>query len=193
MQTRPVGSPELPTAGEANRKIGMPGMRALRIATSVAFLLTAGGFFWVSTGLNGNATLEMFGLEYPTAVVGATVLCLACMVAIQVAAPAAAPEIRAAPGRAARLTRLRFACFILTWIGYAVLLPYLGYLVTTTLAGAALLVVLHRSRLWVAISGAVLGALAMSVVFQVIFYVSIPRSIVDDRVYTFVSGLLQRR
>ena len=36
----------------------------------------------------------------------------------------------------------------------------------------------------------VLGALAMSIVFQVIFYVSIPRSIVDDRVYTFVSGLL---
>ncbi|ARP97782.1 tripartite tricarboxylate transporter TctB family protein [Pseudorhodoplanes sinuspersici] len=75
--------------------------------------------------------------------------------------------------------RRRFAVFVGTWIGYAALLPYIGFLVATMLALTASIWTLERLRLWVTVPVAAIISVLIWLVFQRALYVSLPLGPID--------------
>ncbi len=75
--------------------------------------------------------------------------------------------------------RRRLAIFGGTWVGYAALLPHLGFLVATTIALTVSSWALGRTRLWLSAIVAAAVALLVWLAFQRLLYVSLPLGPVD--------------
>ncbi|MBP1849265.1 tripartite tricarboxylate transporter TctB family protein [Rhizobium halophytocola] len=90
---------------------------------------------------------------------------------------ASADAAHLATARGPELTRLLSFCLL--WVCYPVALPIAGFLVSTILAMTISFWLLKMGRPIVGFFGAVVFALALSVLFATVFYIPVPQGVVD--------------
>ncbi|WP_188902518.1 tripartite tricarboxylate transporter TctB family protein [Caldovatus sediminis] len=148
-----------------------------RLAILLLLAGVVGALGWLSLGIAGGAGL------YPRIVIGAALILLAATAVAELrrrpalgeADPELAALVSASGGGAGRTIG-----FLAVWLAHPLAMPVAGFLLATTAALAASLLLLGARRRWLAVLGACVFTLLLSLAMRLVIYVPVPAVGLDE-------------
>jgi hypothetical protein len=146
----------------------------MRLAVCVALVAAMATILWQANQITRSAA------AYPMAIAGIALLCSGLLLISQlIGAPdhTGSSEIP----RLSRLQLVRLIGFAAVWIAYVVLLPRLGFMLSSWMA-LSLSLTITRGRLNLsAIAGTAVFVLLFAVLIKVVLYVPMPQGWLDEQ------------
>lgn len=146
----------------------------MRLAVCVALVAIMATILWQAIQITGSAA------TYPIAIAGSALLCSGLLL---VSHAVDAPN-RTGPSESLRLSRLqlvRLIGFAAVWMVYVVLLPRLGFMLSTWMALSFSLAITRGRPSVSAIAGTAVFVLLFAVLIKIVLYVPMPQGWLDEQ------------
>jgi hypothetical protein len=168
------------TGGEATQMVTLPmvspAARYVRVAAHLGILFLAFSLTRDLLNDDGVALWPDKGFGLLVVVLSLLTAVPAVIRALRLEAPNWGDNLA---GHLGKSERFRLCAFGLVWIAYAFFLPFLGFLVSATIAITVSAVAIGRARPWIALPVAALISVLVFLAFQRILYVGLPLGPLD--------------
>lgn len=155
----------------------------MRLAVCVALIIALATILWQAIQITGSAA------AYPIVIAGSALLCSGLLLISHVIGAPDSTGLSELP-RLSRLQFVRLLGFAAVWIAYVVLLPRLGFMLSTWISLSLSLAITRGKPSVSAIAGTAVFVLLFAVLIKIILYVPMPQGWLDEQLEIFLYRVL---